>query len=122
MGLHARQNECTVVRMQAVSASATTRLCRPDNWDSGTARSSVEENAPRAIRWATRTLSRLFNDPDWGKWHYTEGNGSFTACGEPVVIFAVDGSPQEKDDLKKVTCKRCLSKMRKTGVHLTLAN
>lgn len=59
----------------------------------------------------------MFNDPVWGKWHYTEGSGSFTACGSPVVLWAVDGSPEEKDNLGKVTCKRCLALMRKAGVH-----
>ncbi len=78
-----------------MSTNTSSRLCPPDNWNSGTEINSVEENAPRSIRWATRTLSRMFNDPEWGKWHYTEGNGSFTACGQAVIIFAVDGSPQE---------------------------
>lgn len=100
-----------------MSGNTRPRLCPTDNWDSGSDRNSADENAPRAIRWATRTLSRMFNDPDWGKWHYTEGNGSFTACGEPVVLFAVDGSPQEKVDLKKVTCKRCLARMHKAGLN-----
>lgn len=58
----------------------------------------------------------MFNTPAWGKWHYTEGNGGFSACGLPIVIFAVDGSPEERDNLGKVTCKHCLAKMRKEGV------
>ena len=88
------------------------RLCPPDNWDAFAAQNTDAENAPRATRWATRTLASRFHDPDWGKWHYTEGNGAFTACGQPVVLFAVDGSPEENDDLAKITCKRCLSKIR----------
>lgn len=97
-------------------STSSPRLCPADNWDASAATNSPEENAPRAIRWATRTLSRMFNDPDWGKWHYTEGTGSFTACGKPVVLFAVDGSPQEREDLKRVTCARCLAKMRSAGL------
>ncbi len=78
-------------------------LCREDNWSS-----VLDDPAPRSVRWATRTLSSRFNDPDWGKWHYTEGNGSFTACGEVVRLFMVDGSPQE-GGLREITCKRCKS-------------
>lgn len=87
------------------------RLCCADNWDGSSKLNSPEENAPRAIRWATRTLSRMFNDPDWGRWHYTEGSGGFTACGRPVVLFAVDGSPEERHNLGAITCRSCLAKM-----------
>ena len=86
------------------------RLCRKDNWGQ-----VLDDPAPRAVRWATRLVSRLFNEPDWGKWHYTEGNGSFTACGQPVVLFEVDGSPQEHS-VDRVTCRRCLAKMRHAAV------
>jgi hypothetical protein len=86
----------------------TPRVCSDDNWDE-----VLDDPAPRAVRWARRKLSRLFNEPDWGKWHYTEGNGSFTACGRPIVLFEVDGSPQE-GSIDKVACRRCLAKMRRT--------
>ncbi|MFK4706214.1 hypothetical protein ABIC83_003053 [Roseateles asaccharophilus] len=88
-------------------SDATARLCSEDNWDQ-----VLDDPAPRAVRWATRTLVRQFNDPDFGKWHYTEGNGNFTACDQPVVLSLIDGSPEESD-LGAVTCKRCLSKMRR---------
>ena len=88
------------------------RLCTQNNWNS-----VLGDPAPRAVRWASRTLLRAFNDPDWGKWHYTEGNGSFTACGKAVVPFMVDGSPQE-GDLQRITCKRCQSIIKHDGAHL----
>jgi len=77
-----------------------------DNWDH-----VLDDPAPRAVRWATRTLQSRMNEPDWGRWHYTEGNGCFTACGVPVVPFMVDNSPQEKE-VRAVTCKRCLVRMK----------
>lgn len=92
------------------------RLCVKDNWDS-----VLDNPAPRAVRWATRSLVREFNDPSWSKWHYTEGNGAFTACGEVVVQFMVDGSPQE-DRLLKITCRRCKSAIQRKGAHLLDAN
>lgn len=49
--------------------------------------------------------------PDWSKWHYTEGNGFFTACGRSVVPFIVDGSPQEAN-LAKINCRACRAKIR----------
>ena len=81
------------------------RLCQDDNWGR-----VLDDPSPRAVRWAIRDIARMFQ-PDWSKWHYTEGNGAFTACGQAVVPFAVDGSPEEKD-VSAVTCKRCLSKMK----------
>jgi hypothetical protein len=57
----------------------------------------------------------MFNDPDWGKWHYTEGNGYFTACGQAVVPFEVDGSPQE-GGLGKITCRHCKAKLKRAGL------
>lgn len=84
-----------------------TRICRDDNWGR-----VLDDPAPRAVRWAKRTLDRMFNSPDWSKWHYTEGNGFFTACGDAVVPFEVDGSPQEAA-IDRVECKRCLSKMKR---------
>ena len=89
------------------------RLCVHDNWAT-----VLDDPAPRAVRWATRSLVREFNDPSWSKWHYTEGNGSFTACGEVVVPFMVDGSPQEDRRLRKITCKRCNSAIQRKGAHL----
>lgn len=81
------------------------RLCRDDNWTQ-----VLDDPAPRAVRWALREVLRKFS-PDWTKWHYTEGNGSFTACGEVVVPFRVDGSPQESE-LRDINCGRCLSRMK----------
>lgn len=86
-------------------------LCRDDNWTQ-----DPDDPAPRAVRWATRT--RGFNDPEWGKWHYTEGNGAFTACGEVVRLFMVDGSPEEGLLLAKISCKRCTAAMRRGNVSI----
>lgn len=72
-----------------------------------------EEDDPRAVRWATRWLHRDFS-PDWTKWHFTEGNGSFTACGAAIQIFTMDGSPQE-GRLQRINCHRCLAVMRRHG-------
>ena len=83
------------------------RICPDDNWTSGFR--SEEEDGPRAIRWATRTLERMFS-PDWTKWHYTEGDGSQTACRLPVQLFTLDGSPQERE-VEHINCKRCLNAM-----------
>jgi hypothetical protein len=88
------------------------RLCRKDNWDS-----VLDDGSPRAVRWASSTTQSAFNDPTWGKWHYTEGNGGFTACGKPVVPFVVDGSPQEAG-LEKITCRKCSAAIRLRGQHL----
>lgn len=86
------------------------RICPPDNWDK-----VLGDPEPRAIRWARRSLAREFNDPDWSKWHYTEGNGVFTACSRPVLLCTVDGSPQESG-LSKVECLACLKAMAKVSV------
>jgi len=81
------------------------RICRSDNW------TGVQDDpSPRAVRWAIRELRRTMS-PDWTAWHYTEGNGVFTACGAPVIPFVVDGSPME-GEVDRVTCRRCMSKMR----------
>ena len=66
---------------------------------------SLDDPAPRAVRWATKLLQREFT-PAWSKWHLTDGNGSFTACGVRVVPFIVDGSPQERGP-NRLTCRRC---------------
>ena len=73
------------------------------------------EDDPRAVRWATRMLMREFS-PDWSKWHFTEGKGLFTACGQPVQLFTMDGSPQD-GRLRRIDCKKCLSKMRESGIN-----
>jgi hypothetical protein len=86
-------------------AATFPRLCVPDNW------SHVSDDpAPRAVRWARR--ADMFSNPAWTKWHYTEGNGFFTACKEVVVPFEVDGSPQECDT-DRVNCKKCRSAIRR---------
>lgn len=85
------------------------RLGPKDNWVG-----SISDPEPRAIRWAAR--DDRFSNPVWSKWHYTEGSGTFSACGWPVILFEVDGSPEEFADLSQVTCKRCLAKMRKAGL------
>lgn len=81
------------------------RVCGNENWH-GCEHHTQDEVAPRAVRWATRMLERLFQ-PAWTKWHYTEGNGLHTACGQPVITFQVDGSPQDAP-VAKIDCKRCL--------------
>lgn len=85
------------------------RLCQNDNWIS-----VLDDPAPRAVRWATRDIASRF-EPDWGKWHWTEGNGAFTACRRPVVPFLIDGSPEEAATAK-VNCRVCASKMRLAGL------
>lgn len=81
------------------------RLCGDDCWTG-----VIDDPAPRAIRWARRELARE-KSPAWSKYHYTEGNGLFTACGGPVVLFGADGSPQEHE-LGRVDCNRCLARMK----------
>ena len=85
------------------------RVCGEENW-AGCENHSPAETEPRAVRWARRYLKRAFN-PDWSKWHYTEGNGLHTACGRPVVLFEIDGSPQEHG-VGKVNCKLCLRQLK----------
>lgn len=58
-------------------------------------------------------VERMFS-PDWTKWHYTEGDGSQTACRIPVQLFTLDGSPQEREVLY-VNCKRCRAAMARSG-------
>lgn len=94
-------------------ANSPPRLCCEDNW-----KGVLDDPNPRAIRWAQRTLASRFDDPDWGKWHWTEGNGAFTACKRVIVLFAVDDSPQEDQSLTRITCGTCLSMMKRAGVSL----
>ncbi len=96
---------------------AITKITTEDNWCHEGNRGAEDE--PRAVRWAVRMKEALF-EPDWSKWHYTEGSGLHTACQLPVVPFVVDGSPQEAA-LGKINCKRCLAQMRKHGVIAALA-
>lgn len=83
------------------------RLCREDAWTN--VDPADPEVQPRAVRWASRMLERMFQ-PDWSKWHYTEGNGLHTACDQPVQLMLVDGSPQVSD-ISKISCKKCLKAM-----------
>lgn len=80
--------------------AAPPRLCGTDAWHG-----MLDDPAPRAVRWASRV--NAVNEPVWSKWHYTEGNGLHTACGQPVILHLADGSP-ETSDLMDVTCARCL--------------
>lgn len=74
-------------------------ICREDTY-----KDVLGDPLPRAVRWANR--SDRFGNVQWSKWHFTEGNGSFTACGRPVVLFQQDGSPQEHD-LDRIECHVC---------------
>lgn len=69
----------------------------------------VKDGEATAIRWATRDKN---HDPDWGKWHLILAGNSFTACGQVVRLYDVDGSPQE-GGLHQITCKHCLKIMNK---------
>ena len=83
--------------------AALAQICPPDNW------SKVLDNpAPRAIRWAH--TEDVFRNVKWTKWHYTEGNGFFTACRRPVVPWVVDGSPEERP-VDAVSCRLCRARM-----------
>lgn len=81
-----------------------------ENWKRFTP-DSYETGEPEAVRWASRLV---MNDPDWSKWHATDGSGAFTACGQLVRPFLVDGSPQHKD-AKAVNCRRCLAVMKRAS-------
>lgn len=87
--------------MPKLSKVDDVRLCRSDNWHQ-----VLGDSVARAVRWARR--QDRFSNQVWTKWHYTEGNGAFTACGTPVVAFETDGSPQEQST-GLVNCRRCLS-------------
>lgn len=77
-----------------------------DNWR-GFTPDNRETGEPEAVRWATRMK---YYDADWGKWHATDGSCSFTACGQVVRLFEVDGSPQH-DAIERVNCRHCLRKL-----------
>lgn len=83
-------------------------ILHPENWH-GFTTDSAETGAPEAVRWATRLK---YHDADWGKWHATDGSCTFTACGQVVRIFEVDGSPQH-DSVERVNCRHCLAKLDK---------
>lgn len=74
----------------------------PDNWH-GFVPDARESGEPEAVRWASRLK---YHDPDWGKWHVTDGSGTFTACGLVVRLFEVDNSPQ-RGELVRVNCRHC---------------
>jgi len=81
---------------------STVKLC-PDNWGE-----VLDDPTPQAVRWASR---RTHMETNWSKWHYSEGNFRLTACGNHIIPFLVDGSPEEAD-LERVDCRKCLSAMR----------
>ena len=89
---------------------APDRLCGPSAWEG-----VLDDSSPRAVRWASETGRDIFADPKWSKWHWTEGNGLFTACGQAVLLFTADGSPAE-GAIEKVNCKRCRAQMAKHGL------
>lgn len=94
----------------AVAPPAAPRLCADEVWTE-----VVDDPSPRAIRWASETGRDIFADPRWSKWHWTEGNGLFTACGQAVLLFTADGSPAE-GPVAHVNCRRCRAKMARAGV------
>lgn len=63
----------------------------------------VQDGALIAIRWARRIKN---HEPDWSKWHLAKAGEAFTVCGQIVVLFEVDGSPQE-GQINSVNCKHC---------------
>lgn len=77
-------------------------LC-PENWDD-----AIGDGGPMAVRWATRHDS-VFRSPRWGRWHYTEGDWSHTACGSLVV----DGGHEMSDAMDKINCRWCKLKWQK---------
>lgn len=87
------------------------RLCREDNWGE-----VLDDPAPRAVRWSTGRV-HLFSEV-FTRWHYTEGNGAFTACGRPVQINAEGAHTTfpEQGELGKVNCRLCLARMDDEGV------
>jgi hypothetical protein len=86
------------------------RLCQDDNWDA-----VLGDPSPRAIRWSTGEVRGRFEEI-WSKWHYTEGNGAFTACRRPILINVGPTTfPEENEDLHKVKCRQCLAAMKKAG-------
>lgn len=101
-----------MMSVEQVQSNGAPRLCREDNWTG-----QVLEPAAFSVRWANRRIESRF-DWDWSKWHYSEGNGSFTACGRPVLVGATDGPmfPQTFPTLEKVTCRACLAKMAMYGI------
>ena len=63
---------------------------------------------------AKKRKGRDFAEWSWSKWHFTEGIGSFTACGEVVQLFTMDGSPED-GRVQKINCRRCLGVMQRNG-------
>jgi len=66
-----------------------------------------------AVRWARRELKRAMS-LDYSKWHRLEGDWGFTVCGL-VIPLGLAGTflPELDDDLKKVTCSKCLCRSEK---------
>lgn len=54
----------------------------------------------------TEAVSWIGASGRWGKWHATDAAGSFTLCGQVVVLMQGDGSPRS-GELRQVTCQRC---------------
>lgn len=86
-----------------------------ENW-TGFVPCSQETGEPQAVRWANRLK---YHDPDWGKWHATDGSCTFTACGQVVRLYEVDGSPQH-EDLSKVNCRHCVRALARLQIPIPL--
>ena len=65
------------------------------------------DNPSHAVRWATRTLKRMFS-VEYTKWHWTI-DARLTLCGRPIVIFRVEDAvfPDTYDDPDRIECERC---------------
>jgi hypothetical protein len=83
------------------------RLGPVTNWEGEHPRA-----APRAIRWVAQLHQRW---QAWSAWHWTEGNGTFTACGQPIAGVSASASPTE-GALDQITCAACLARMVSFGV------
>lgn len=87
------------------------RICRAANWEN----LSTVDVTPRAVRWqkasSSKELRKKLKSPT--KWHYTEGNGKFSACGLPVG-FASDGQSTypQIGEIAAIDCENCCRKMK----------
>lgn len=109
MGNLERQSNGAIHAETSVSGDdQLNHFCRTENWTL-----VMGDPSPRAVRWARR--EDRMGGMCWTKWHYTEGNGAFTACGSVVALFTCDGSPQE-GDVVQVNCSRCLSRGVSPGI------
>lgn len=103
-------NTKKLINMTTSPPTFPPHLCNSETWIE-----VIDDSSPRAVRWVGETSGNdVFNDPRWSKWHWTEGNGLFTACNRAVVLFMADGSPQE-GGLVDINCKACLAKMSRHG-------